>query len=69
MGKFITMERVRSLYDYAMCVSNLEQLNELNDGIINQDCVMLIIILILFGVGLILSGLYLKMVVDMSAKR
>lgn len=63
----ITMQTVRSLYDYAMLGLKMEQLNE---GLINlaRIEIMLIIILIIFIVSLIILGLSLKRFFDMSAK-
>ena len=56
------MERVRSLYDYALHDLKLEQFNQLNEEIISltETDIMLIIILIILGLSL-------KKLVDTSA--
>lgn len=60
------MERPRSLYDYIMHDLKVEQLNECINNLTGIE-ILLIIMLIIFLVSLIIPGLSLKKLVDMSA--
>lgn len=63
MGNTITMKRVRLLYAYAMHDLKQEHLNQLNKEIANLTGINIMLI-----ITLIILGLSLKKMVDMSAK-